>query len=81
MIVRVRLFAAPGELAGATEVGVELPEGCIVAELRAELARQVPALASVLPHCRFAVAADFAAETDVVPAGVEVACIPPVSGG
>jgi molybdopterin converting factor subunit 1 len=81
MIVRVRLFAAPRELAGTAEVEVELPEGSTVADLRMALARQIPVLAPVLPHARFALAADFAAETARVPAGAEVACIPPVSGG
>ena len=81
MIVRVRLFAAPRELAGTAEVAVELPEGSTMAELRAALAQQIPTIAPVLPHCRFALAADFAAETDPVPTEAEVACIPPVSGG
>jgi molybdopterin converting factor subunit 1 len=81
MIVRVRLFAGPRELVGATEVAVELPEEGTIAELRSALAEQLPALARVLPQCRFAIDADFAPETAVVSPTSEIACIPPVSGG
>ncbi|MFO0901142.1 MAG: MoaD/ThiS family protein [Pirellulales bacterium] len=81
MIVRVRLFAAPRELVGRPEVTFELPEGSTIADLRVALAGEYPALAGVLPHCRFAAESDFAAESAGLVAGGEVACIPPVSGG
>jgi molybdopterin converting factor subunit 1 len=81
MIVRVRLFAAPRELAGTPEVLVDLPEGGTIADLRRVLAEQLPALARVLPQCRFAVDADFAQESALVSDADEIACIPPVSGG
>jgi len=81
MIVRVRLFAAPRELAGVSEVSVELPDRGTIADLRTALAEQMPALVRVLPQCRFAVDADFAPETAIVSPTSEIACIPPVSGG
>lgn len=81
MIVRVRLFAAPRELIGQPELTLELPERSTIADLRVALAGEYPALAGVLPHCRFAVENDFAAESAGLTPGGEVACIPPVSGG
>jgi molybdopterin converting factor subunit 1 len=81
MIVRVRLFAAPRELVGQPEVSLELPTGSTIADLRLALAEEWPALAGVLPHCRFAVENDFAAESAGLTPGGDVACIPPVSGG
>ncbi len=77
----VRLFARARDLAGAETVSVALPDGATVAELRRVLAREVPALAGLLPRCAVAVADDFAGDTTVIPSGAEVALLPPVSGG
>lgn len=81
MKIRVRLFAVARELAGAELVAVEATGPCTIAELRRELARQVPALAAVLPHVLFAVGSEYARDDALVPVDAEVACIPPVSGG
>lgn len=81
MTVRVLLFAAAKQAAGRPEVSVDLPEGGTVADLRAALAVAVPALAGLLPSVRIALGAEYAADGDPVPAGVEAAVIPPVSGG
>ncbi len=81
MNVRIRLFAVAKELAGRDLISLELPAGSTVAQLRAKLAADIPALAAVLPHILFAVGSDYAKEDTVIAAGSEVACIPPVSGG
>lgn len=81
MNVRIRLFAVARQLAGAEVITVELSEPATIGRLRAALAAQVPALAAVLPHVLFAIGSQYAADDTPVPAGGEVACIPPVSGG
>ena len=81
MTVRVQLFAVARQLAAAESVEIELSSGATVAELRAALGEQVPALAPLLRQTLFAVNAEYASDRTVLPKGAEVACIPPVSGG
>lgn len=81
MIVHVRLFARARDLAGADTVTVELPDGATVADLRRRLAAERPALAGLLARSAIAVADDFAQDTHILATGVEVALLPPVSGG
>jgi molybdopterin converting factor subunit 1 len=81
MTVRVRLFARARDLAGADVVDVTLPAGATVADLRARLAVEYPALRALLPRAAVAVNEDFAGDATAIPPGAEVALIPPVSGG
>lgn len=81
MIVQVRLFAAAKDLAGCNIVSVELPDGSRVADLRAKLIEQTPALAQILDHVLFSINAEYATDQSSISAADEVACIPPVSGG
>jgi len=77
----VLLFAAARDLAGTDAATVELAPGATVAELRAALARDFPALAPLLVKSAVAVNHDFAEDDRVLRPGDEVAVIPPVSGG
>lgn len=77
----VQLFAAARDRAGVPAVAVELPASATVAQLRAALLAHSPALSSLLPVCRIAMNHDFAEDADPIPAGAELAVIPPVSGG
>jgi molybdopterin converting factor small subunit len=79
--VRIRLFAVARQLAGTEVISLELPAASTIAGLREALAAQVPALAAVLPHVLFAIGSQYAQDDSPLPAGGEVACIPPVSGG
>jgi molybdopterin converting factor subunit 1 len=76
--VRVLLFAALRDAAGPS-VEVSLPAGATVRELRAELARVLPA--ALLARSAIAVNHEYADDSREVRAGDEVAVIPPVSGG
>jgi len=76
----VLLFAAARELAGADSIAVEPPRAT-VADLRAELARRIPALAGLLAKSAIAVNHDFAEEDRLLQPADEIAVIPPVSGG
>jgi molybdopterin converting factor subunit 1 len=79
--VRVRLFARARDLAGADVLEVALPPGATVADLRARLAADCPALRPLLPRAAVAVNEDFADDAAAVAPGADVALIPPVSGG
>ena len=76
--MRVLLFAALRDAAGPS-VEVSMPAGATVRELRAELARVLPA--ALLARSAIAVNHEYADDSREVRAGDEVAVIPPVSGG
>jgi molybdopterin converting factor subunit 1 len=77
----IKLFAAARQFAGTDHVTLELAEGATVAHLRAALSEAQPALAALLPAALIAIDTRYAGNTDLVPAGAEIALIPPVSGG
>jgi molybdopterin converting factor small subunit len=81
MKVRVKLFAAAKQLAGAETVAVEVAEPVTIASLREAMVEQIPALKNLLAYAAFALNAQYAAGSARIPADAEVACIPPVSGG
>jgi molybdopterin converting factor subunit 1 len=81
MHVTVRLFAAIKERAGARQVTVHLPDGASVAELCEQLTRDYPALIPAMPTSIVAVNMQFAAPSQALSPGDEVALFPPVSGG
>ena len=80
-MMRVQLFAVAKQLTGRESIELDLPPGSTVADVRARLQEAAPALASVMNHLQFAVNAEYAADETRIPAGADVACIPPVSGG
>ena len=81
MIAVVHLFAGARELAGADSISVEMPTGTTVGELRRVLSRCQPALLPLLVRSRIALNREFAEDSAIIPEGVELALIPPVSGG
>jgi MoaE-MoaD fusion protein len=78
--LKVLYFAAAREAAGAGSEVLDLAPPDLPA-LRRALVERHPALARVLPRCRLAVNERLADEDEALPAGAEVAVIPPVSGG
>ena len=81
MTLTVHLFARLRELAGADAVAVELPPGATVADVRRAVSAAYPAAAALVARSAVAVNHDFAADPAAVAPGVEVAILPPVSGG
>jgi molybdopterin converting factor subunit 1 len=79
--MKVRLFARARDLAGADAVDVAVPAGATVAHLRAALAAACPPLRPLMTRSAVAVNEEFAGDDVVIPAGAEVALLPPVSGG
>ena len=79
--VRVLLFARARELANCEAVFLALPTTATVADLRARLAAQMPALASLLASSAIAVNREIADDSVALRENDEIALIPPVSGG
>lgn len=81
MDVTVQLFARARDLAGASVVQVPVGADATVAELRRQLAIVAPALQPIAARLHIAVNSQYASPDTRLPAGAEVACFPPVSGG
>jgi molybdopterin converting factor subunit 1 len=81
MTIVVRLFAAARELAGRSEVEVNVAEGATVADLRRALVGQCGSLAALADRSLVSINAEYAAEDLPLAPGDEAALIPPVSGG
>jgi molybdopterin synthase sulfur carrier subunit len=81
MNVRVLLFAALREAAGARELTVEVPDGADVAGLRVALAEACPAVRPYLENVAVAINEEYADGPRRLRPGDVAALIPPVSGG
>jgi molybdopterin converting factor subunit 1 len=81
MTVRVKLFAAARELAGAGEVAVEVADNATIADVQNALLAETSRLREIVSHARWAVDESFASMQTPVVATSQVALIPPVSGG
>ncbi|MBN1825001.1 MAG: molybdenum cofactor biosynthesis protein MoaE [Candidatus Eisenbacteria bacterium] len=81
MNVRVLYFGPAADAAGAHEEPVDLPEGATLETLRGRLLEIHPALAPLASSLRYAVGGTYARGDPSLESGVEVAVIPPVSGG
>lgn len=77
----VLLFARASDLAGTHQVELSLPPEPCISDVRRVLVAQVPALQSLAGSLLIALNNKYAADKEKIPAGAEVACFPPVSGG
>ena len=81
MFVTVRLFARLRELAGASELTRELPDGATALSAWRSMTREFPALSHYERTVACAVNEEYARMTTTLTDGDEVAFLPPVSGG
>ena len=81
MLVTIRLFARLRELAGASELSRQLPDGSTVRDAWNALAADYPALGDYSRNISCAVNEEYARLTASLKDGDEVAFLPPVSGG
>lgn len=79
--IAVLLFALPRDLIGSDQVQVRLAQPFTAMDLKQALAQQYPCLADCLAACRIVADRRYLADHQCVPANVELALIPPVSGG
>lgn len=81
MKIRLVAFASAGDALGRSEMDLEMPDGSRVADLRARLDREHPALGPLWPRLAVAVDGRIVSVDEPLTDGVEVALLPPVSGG
>ncbi|HEY1582633.1 MAG TPA: MoaD/ThiS family protein [Chthoniobacterales bacterium] len=81
MQVKVQFFSQLKEVAGAPQVGLELPEGATVAELLAHLYRVHPALEKWDRNILIGVGVEFVDRNFVIRPEDAIAIMPPVQGG
>jgi len=79
--ITVLFFAQARERAGCASTAIELPEGSTVADALAAIGRVHPGLEPLWPHLAVAVDGRLAGAEVALPAGAELALLPPVSGG
>ncbi|MBN1205249.1 MAG: molybdenum cofactor biosynthesis protein MoaE [Myxococcaceae bacterium] len=79
--ITVLYFAAARERVGAQREALEVAGSARVRDVLGLLAERHPALGPLLPHLRVAVNHEFVDAEAEVPAGAELALIPPVAGG
>lgn len=81
MKVHLLAFATAVDAIGASELDVEMPDGSRVSDLRARLDREHPGLGPLWSRLAIAVDGRIAGPDAPLSDGVEVALLPPVSGG
>jgi molybdopterin converting factor small subunit len=81
MIIEVQLFARARDLAGCHRVAVPLPERATLGDLRRKLMELTPKLGPLLERSALAVDNEVAGDNVFLSPQMEVALLPPVSGG
>jgi molybdopterin converting factor subunit 1 len=80
--VKILLFATLRERAGgAKSIEVDLPDGGTVRDLKAQIAKNIPALEQNMKSVLTTIDREYAFDEAVLPDGAELAMFPPVSGG
>ena len=79
--IMLLFFAGVKERIGSSKIEYHTESNITVEELRQNLAHDYPQAADAMTHAIVAVNREFAADSDKIPDGAEVAIFPPVSGG
>ena len=79
--VTVKLFARARELAGTSELRLDLPDGSDTSFLLKNLCQLFPPLEELLPCVVLARNHEYLSSPVLLQAGDEIALIPPISGG
>ena len=80
--VKILLFATLRERAGGAKfIELNLPDGATVQALKAQVAREYPALEQNMKSALTTINREYAFDEAVLPDGAELAMFPPVSGG
>ena len=81
MRVTVQFFSQLRELAGASEIALDLPEGAIVADLLRQLYQRIPALEKWDNNILVGAGVDFVGREYLLQPNDQIAIMPPVQGG
>lgn len=80
--VKILLFATLRErMGGAKSIELTLPDSATVQMLKAQVAREFPALEQNMKSVLTTINREYAFDEAVLPDGAELAMFPPVSGG
>ena len=79
--VKILFFATLRDYVGLKSVELEIPFGMTVIGLTEKLIETYPGLDKVKDIMMAAINREYAADTEVIPEGAEIAYFPPVSGG
>lgn len=79
--VTVKFFASAADAVGERERQVDLLDGADISALMDALCEECSRLGMMRPNIRVAINHEYAAESEPLSDGDEVALIPPVSGG
>jgi molybdopterin converting factor small subunit len=79
--LNVLLFAILRELVEADSISIEVTLPATASDILSAIAQDQPALVPWLASCRLAVDQVFVADDHLIETAVELALIPPVSGG
>lgn len=77
----IKLFAKARDLAGASQLELDLPDSATVADLRVALGEHCPALRPLMSSLLVAIGTDYAGPTAKIGGRTDLAVFPPVSGG
>ena len=81
MRVRAQLFSHLRDLAAASEIELEMPDGSTLADLLASLYREKPTLRSADKTLLLAAGVEFVDRAYRIQPGDEISIMPPVQGG
>lgn len=81
MQINILLFATLKDRAGTSRLTLDVAEGATINDVRRALIERFPHMDVNVEYAIASLNRDFAADTDTVSAGDEVAFFPPVSGG
>ena len=81
MKISVQFYAQLRDLAGASELQVDLPDKATVSDLLAKIYEQMPALRSRDRSILIGAGVEFVDRNYKLKAGDEIAIMPPVQGG
>ncbi|MCH9649760.1 MAG: molybdenum cofactor biosynthesis protein MoaE [Deltaproteobacteria bacterium] len=81
MKIQLLAFASARDAIGSDQASLTLPEGSTLSDLRDVLQAQYPDLEPLWPRLAIAVEGELAPPSSLLRDGVEVALLPPVSGG
>jgi molybdopterin synthase catalytic subunit len=79
--LNVLFFAQARDRAGISRIALELPAGSRVADALRAVREKYPALEPLWPHLAVALNGELAPADTMLSEGVELALLPPVSGG
>jgi len=81
MNIRVQFYAQLRDLAGASELNVDLPDRATVGDLLAKIYEQTPTLRSLDKSILIGAGVEFVARNYELKPGEEISIMPPVQGG